>query len=208
MTISELANTLGISIDAVLVALYALLRADHRVAPMTILTPGVSASELDDTEQRLQYSLHRSHRTLLSLSNGGTLPLVNSLVIIATATTREREWRWLVAPEPDPRPTLDQGAGYGPFKPVLMGQPNAGSLSPVAVPRLALESFIVIATGYDSQFFGYTRTAPARIDVVADYGRAEIAVDFGSFLGKQKLTEECTTNAFLNRIRAFVPDGL
>jgi hypothetical protein len=57
VTIGDLVSTLGVSLEALLGALYAEARTDPDVAFMTRLVPGCTAAEVADAEIRIGYAL-------------------------------------------------------------------------------------------------------------------------------------------------------
>jgi hypothetical protein len=205
MQIQDLVDAAQAPTTAVLAALYAIVRADPTADPMTIINPGVSEAELDKTERRIHHPLHLAHRALLRSSNGGTIPFVISVGFVAAAIAREREWRWHVPPPPADRPTVDQGAGDGPFTPLILGESLAGSFDSRTLKTLDLDTFIVLAAGDNGEFYGYARGDPDRMDVVSqDFGRDVEASDFETFIRSQLLATECESTGFIKRVRALV----
>lgn len=205
MQLRELVAAVQAPFAEVLAALYTIVRADPTEDPLTIVNPGASDDDIIVAQRRIRHPLHPRHYELLRLSNGGTIPFVISLDFVAAAVEREQEWRWLVSPPP-PLPgvaTVDQGAGYGPFKPLILGQSIADRYDSRTAGRLDLDTFIVFASGYDGEFFGYSRDDLLRIDVVSqDFGRGAVALDFETFIGNLLLTDKCSSPAFIEHVRA------
>lgn len=202
LTLEDLVTIVGAPLEPILAALYRLARAD----PFTIFTPGCDTTELDAAERRIGRPLPALHRFLMTLTNGGTLPWVNSLDRLAAAVPREREWRWTgPLPPQSESSTFDAGTADGPFTPLILGDSIADCYDPAFTRRLDLESFIVIASGFDGEFFGYVREEPARVDFVSqDSGRGTAAPTFDQFISRQSMSLLCRTPEFIDRVRISV----
>ena len=211
MTIDDLVSALQAPLDVVLHGLYALARADPDVAFMTRLVPGCTASEVADAETRIGYTLPPLHRSVLALSNGGSLPYVNSLEYLAAAVAREAAWHVL---GPLPGDTLDEDQPtYRPDRPLVLGMPLDGLLAGVGVdvarfpaPDLRPGAFIVMGLGYFDLhgFYCYNREDPGPVYGVGQpqYGAYVVARDFDTFIRDQVLFTICEAPAFLARMRA------
>jgi hypothetical protein len=210
MTIGDLVSVLKAPLDAVLRALYAQAWVDPDVACMTRLLPGCTTAELADAETRIDYVLPPLHRFVLALSNGGSLPYVNSLEYLA-AVAREAAWHLL---GPLPGDTLDEDEpAYRPTQPLVLGTPLDGLLAGVGVdvarfpaPGLRPSAFIVIGLGYFDLHgvYCYHREDPGPVYAVGQpqYGAYVVARDFDAFIRGQELFTMCETPAFLARLQA------
>jgi hypothetical protein len=211
VTIDDLVSALQAPLVAVLRGLYAAARADPDVAFMTRLVPGCTASELADAETRVGYALPPLHRSVLSLSNGGSLPYVNSLEYLAAAVPRESAWH-LLGPLPGDSFDEDQPT-YRPDRPLILGTPLDGLLTGVGVdvarfpaPGLKVGAFIVMGLGYFDLdgIYCYNREDPWPVYGVgqAQYGAYVVARDFDEFIRRQVLFTMCETPAFLAQMQA------
>jgi hypothetical protein len=211
VTIGDLVSALGAPLEAVLRVLYAEARTDPDVAFMTRLVPGCTASELADAETRIGFTLPPLHRFVLTLSNGGSLPYVNSLECLAAAIMREAAWPVL---GPLPGDTLDEDEpAYRPYRPLVLGTPLDGLLAGVGVdgtrfpaPGLSPSAFIVMGLGYFDLdgFYCYHREDPGPVYGVGQpqYGAYVVDGDFEAFIQGQVLFTMCETPAFLARMQA------
>jgi hypothetical protein len=210
VTIGDLVTALGVPLDAVLRGLYVLARRDPDVAFMTRLVLGCSSSELTDAERRIGYTLPALHRSVLTLSNGGSLPYANSLEYFAAAIDREPAWQVL---GPVPGDTLnDEEPTYRPFPAFVLGTPLDGLLvevgiDPARFPELGLDpsAFIVMGLGYfDADgVYCYHRQDPGPIYAVGQpqYGIYVVARDFEDFICRQMLIPDCEMPTFLVRMQ-------
>jgi hypothetical protein len=217
VTIGDLVGALGAPLEAVLRGLYAEARIDPDVAFMTRLVPGCMASEVADAETRVGYALPPLHQAVLALSNGGSLPYVNSLECLAAAVVREAAWPVL---GPLPGDTQDDDEPpYRPSQPLVLGTPLDGLLAGVGVdvarfpaPGLRPSTFIVIGLGYFDMdgFYCYSREDPGPVYAVGQpqYGAYVVDRDFDVFIRGQELFTMCETPAFLARMQAALrPSG-
>jgi len=169
--------------------------------------------DLADAEQRIGHSLPPLHWYVLTLSNGGTLPYVNSMDYFAAAVPREREWNVLQLP-----PGVDDindDPGLLPQKPLLLGKPFAETLLSVGidparfrVPDFDPAHFIVMACGFfDADgFYCYHRDDFGPIYAVGQpqYGVYVVAPDFETFSSDQWLIFDADEELMISRIRALL----
>jgi hypothetical protein len=131
MTLGELAQMLGATVEQILRSLYAAVHDDPVRASINRVAPGCTLEELAIAEQRIEYSLPPLHRYVLTLSNGGTLPYVNSMDYFAAAVPREREWNVLQLP-PGVE-DIDDDPALQPQEPLLLGEPFDKTLISVGI---------------------------------------------------------------------------
>jgi len=213
MTIGELAQALGATVEQTLRCLYTAVREDPVESTITRITPGCTNDDLADAEQRIGHSLPPLHWYVLTLSNGGTLPYVNSMDYFAAAVPREREWNVLQLP-----PGVDDindDPGLLPQKPLLLGKPFAETLLSVGidparfrVPDFDPAHFIVMACGFfDADgFYCYHRDDFGPIYAVGQpqYGVYVVAPDFETFISDQWLIFDADEELMISRIRALL----
>jgi hypothetical protein len=124
-TLDDLTRQVGAPLEDVVTALYRLIRHDASLDRIAILNPGCSEQELDEAEVRIGHRLHPLHRSLLRLSNGGTLPFSGRVSILAAAVPREQSWR-IVGPFLTPEEQATQPVLVGrmlrPVAPWILGQ--------------------------------------------------------------------------------------
>jgi hypothetical protein len=198
--VDDFANQLGVSLEALLATLYRLVRTDPTLDRFAIVNAGCSDDELVAAEQRIGRTLPPLHRFLLGLSNGGTLPFINSLSLFAAAIPRESEWRivgpFLSADEEAASPVLSFRF-TNPIRPMLLGEPGEEVLTSNQ------EGLILFAAGFGGQEWGYLRGESEQIMCWMPWaGRAVEALSFEQFLREQTLADHCATPAFRGRIRA------
>jgi hypothetical protein len=213
MTIGELAQTLGVTVKQILRCLYGIVWGDPIQSTITRLAPGCILGELAAVEQRIGHSLPPLHRYVLTLSNGGTLPYVNSMDYFAAALPREQEWNVLQLPPGIE--DINDDPGLLPQKPLLLGKPFAETLLSVGidpacfrVPDFDPASFIVMACGFfDADgFYCYHRADFGPIHAVGQpqYGVYVVAPDFEAFLRDQWLIFDASEEPMISRIQALL----
>ncbi len=205
-TLHELVEEIGCSPEELIIGLYAMARAHPEESPFLILNAGCTTAELNVAEQRVGIKLPSLHRHILSLSNGGSLPYVNSIQYLAAALPRESEWTWLVEPPQSHADTFDRSAGLGPFRPVILGESLtlAGYTSRQA-ETLRFDDLVIFASGYDGEFFGYSRSQMDRVDYVApDPIRSIAGTSFRDFLLRQPIGVQLAAAEFANQVRSFL----
>jgi hypothetical protein len=200
--VDDVANQLGVSLEALLAALYQLVRTDPSLDRFAIVNAGCSADELVAAEQRIGLTLPPLHRFLLRLSNGGTLPFINSLSLFAAAVPRESEWRIVgpfLSPEEVTAIKMQSYRFTHPIRPLLLGEGEAN----LEAHTPNNEDLIIFAAGFGGQEWGYQRGASEQIMCWMPWaGRAVEANSFEQFLREQTLTDRCATPAFLERVHA------
>lgn len=207
MTIDDLVAQVQAPITDVVGGLYRLPFLIPRVDPTFVFNRGLVANELREAQRIAGHDLHPLHVFMLALANGGSLPMVNSLCFLAAGLSKEQEWQLLVSQATPAGLPAEQAGAYGPFRPLQLGQSLEASFSPRVRQTLDLGNFIVIASGFDGEFYGYTRTHASRIEVVSpDFGRGEVAPDFEAFMRQQVLFPQCENSpeflTFLRRAMA------
>jgi len=206
-TLDDLTRQVGAPLKEVVTALYRLIRHDASLDRIAILNPGCSEQELDVAEVRIGHRLHPLHRTLLRLSNGGTLPFsAGPVSILAAAVPREQAWR-IVGPflTPDEQATqlVLVGRMLGPVAPWILGQYPPGLDREDMGP--GLEGLIAFADGFGDHCWGYVHGEPDRIDGYWELpggGRYLEAADFADFLRRQNLYQELDTPEFVQVVRS------
>ncbi len=213
MRIEELAQMLGATVEQILRCLYEAVRDDSTQGTITRLAAGCTADELAAVEKSIAHSLPPLHRYVLTLSNGGTLPYVNSMDYFAAAVPREREWNVLQLP-PGVE-DINDDPGLLPQKPLLLGKPFAEILLSVGidparfrVPDFDPANFIVMACGFfDADGFNcYHRDDFGPIYAVGQpqYGVYVVAPDFETFISDQWLIFDADEELMISRIRALI----
>ena len=204
-TLDDLVHQVGAPLEDVVTALYRLIRHDASFDRFAILNPGCSEAELDAAEVRIGHRLHPVHRSLLRLSNGGTLPFSGS-VTLAAAVPREQAWR-IVGPflthDEQAAQLVLVGRMLRPVAPLILGQYPSDLDSEDMGPDL--EGLIVFADGIGDQCWGYVRGEPDRIDCYLEVpggGRYPEAADFADFLRHQTLYTGLHTPEFVQVVRS------
>lgn len=206
-TLDDLTRQVGAPLTDVVTALYRLIRHDASLDRFAILKPGCSEQELDVAEVRIGHRLHPLHRSLLRLSNGGTLPFsAGPASIFAAAVPREQAWR-IVGPFLTPEEQASQPVLVGrmlrPVAPWILGQyPPDLDLEDMGP---ALEGLIVFADGFGDQCWGYVLGEPDRIAgywEVPGGSRYSEATDFADFLRRQTLYKWLDTSEFVQVVRS------
>jgi hypothetical protein len=148
---------------------------------------------------------------VLTLSNGGPLPHVNSLEYLAAAVKRQAAWHVLGPVAGD---TLDEDEpGYQPFRPLALGSPleavlaEAGvDVARLPVPGLTPSAFIVVGPGYfdPDGYYCDNREDPGPLHAVGQpqYSVSVIARDVDAFVRGQPLVPKCETPAYLPWMQA------
>lgn len=210
LTIGELAQAFGATVEQIIRGLYAAVHDDPVEASMTRLAPGCTVDELAIAEQRIGYSLPPLHRYVLTFSNGGTLPYVNSMDYFAAAVPREQEWNVLQLP-PGVEDIGDD-PGLQPQEPLLLGEPFDKTLISVGieptrfrVPDFDPANFIVMACGFfDADgFYCYRRDDFGPIYAIGQpqHGVYVVAPDFETFICDQWLVFDADEEPMISRIR-------
>jgi hypothetical protein len=202
--LAKLVRDMEAPIDAVLTALYRLVRTEPELERWAIVNAGCSVADIVVAEERIGHALAPIHRHLLLLSNGGTLPFMPSISWLAAAALREREWR-IVGPfvRPDETTPVINIRQRQPISPRVLGDPADNVFAGDDLLGIVTDDFVPFGGGFGGEVWGYVRGEPNRIDcILPPLFRHREAENFVEFLLWQELYDGCGSPRFHQRLRA------
>ena len=205
LQLGQLAGQLSAPIEDIVDGLYRLALERKEWDKWAVINSGCSPEELSSCEERIGYQLDPLHRFILSRSNGGTIPFVVTIAVLAAAVPREREWRSLgfrqeehdAGPEP-----IISARQAGIIYPELIGRPIFQHYSIDDAESPVHEDMVFVASGFGGERWAYLRNEPQRIGcAIMGLGRLAGSQTFEAFIASQLLHDRCERPDFIRLMR-------
>ncbi|HEX6819394.1 MAG TPA: hypothetical protein VF120_13540 [Ktedonobacterales bacterium] len=211
VTLADFAKRLDVSMEQVVAGFFSLVRTDPTLDDLAIVNLGASPLDIASAEVRVGHSLHPLHRFLLGLSNGGSIPFIDSISVFAAAVPHEREWR-IVGPFLSMEEASSRGAiaarMFQPIPPLLLGMSLREQYGDDVADRNDLDRLITLARGFGGQYWCYTRGNPSHIECAfpnsSFWSSGVEADDFAEFLGEQIVSSKRMYPGVIERLRSLL----